>query len=148
MQREFRLHREVGVTLQGLLNAKPYNLYLQAMGFTENSQQESSIVKVVRQLGTCHSSVGNESACNAGNPGLIPRSGRSAGERIGYPTPVSLGFPCGSAGKESAFIVGDLGSIPGLGDPLEKQKATYSSILAGRIPWTAQSMGSLRVGQD
>ena len=64
------------------------------------------------------------------------------------PILVSLGFPCGSAGKESAFIVGDLGSIPGLGDPLEKQKATYSSILAGRIPWTAQSMGSLRVGQD
>ena len=27
----------------------------------------------------------------------------------------SLGFPCGSAGKESAFNEGDLGSIPGLG---------------------------------
>ena len=26
-----------------------------------------------------------------------------------------LGFPCGSAGKESACKVGDLGSIPGLG---------------------------------
>ena len=26
-----------------------------------------------------------------------------------------LGFPCGSAGKESAFTVGDLGLIPGLG---------------------------------
>ena len=26
-----------------------------------------------------------------------------------------MGFPCGSAGKESACIVGDLGSIPGLG---------------------------------
>ena len=26
-----------------------------------------------------------------------------------------LGFPCGSAGKESACSVGDLGSIPGLG---------------------------------
>ena len=26
-----------------------------------------------------------------------------------------LGFPCGSAGKESAFNVGDLGLIPGLG---------------------------------
>ena len=25
------------------------------------------------------------------------------------------GFPCGSAGKESACNVGDLGSIPGLG---------------------------------
>ena len=31
------------------------------------------------------------------------------------PTPVFLGFPCGSAGKESACHVGDLGSIPGLG---------------------------------
>ena len=31
------------------------------------------------------------------------------------PTPVFLGFSCGSAGKESACNVGDLGSIPGLG---------------------------------
>ena len=30
------------------------------------------------------------------------------------PTPVFLGFPCGSAGKESACNVGDLGSTPGL----------------------------------
>jgi len=31
------------------------------------------------------------------------------------PTSVFLGFPCGSAGKESACNVGDLGLIPGLG---------------------------------
>ena len=31
------------------------------------------------------------------------------------PTPVFLGFPCGSAGKESAYNAGDLGSVPGLG---------------------------------
>ena len=31
------------------------------------------------------------------------------------PTPVFLGFPGGSAGKESACNAGDLGSIPGLG---------------------------------
>ena len=31
------------------------------------------------------------------------------------PTPVFLGFPAGSAGKESACNVGDLGLIPGLG---------------------------------
>ena len=30
--------------------------------------------------------------------------------------------------------------------PLEKAKATLSSILAWRIPWTVQSMGSQRVG--
>ena len=35
--------------------------------------------------------------------------------RDGQPTPVFLGFPGGSVGKESACNVGDLGSIPGLG---------------------------------
>ena len=33
-------------------------------------------------------------------------------------------------------------------DPLEKGKATHSSILAWRIPWTVQSVGSQRVGHD
>ena len=32
-----------------------------------------------------HSSVGKESACNAGDPGSIPGLGRSTGEGIGYP---------------------------------------------------------------
>ena len=32
-----------------------------------------------------HSSVGKESTCNAGDPGLIPGSGRSSGEGIDYP---------------------------------------------------------------
>ena len=32
-----------------------------------------------------HSSVGKESTCNAGDLGLIPGSGRSTGEGIGYP---------------------------------------------------------------
>ena len=36
-------------------------------------------------LGFPDSSVGKESACNAGDPGSIPRSGRSPGEGIGYP---------------------------------------------------------------
>ena len=34
----------------------------------------------------------------------------------------TLGFPCGSAGKESACNVGDLGSIPGLGRSLGERK--------------------------
>ena len=41
--------------------------------------------------------------------------GRSMGERDRLPTPIFLGFLCGSAGKESICSVGDLGSIPGLG---------------------------------
>ena len=57
------------------------------------------------------------------------------------PTPVFLGFPCGSAGKESTCNVGNPGfhswfGIPGLEDPLEKGKNSHSSILAWGIPWT------------
>ena len=51
------------------------------------------------------------------------------------PTPVFLGFPCGSAGRESACNAGDLGWEY----PLEKGKATHSSILPGEFmdysPW-------------
>ena len=46
-----------------------------------------------------------------------------------------LSFPCGSAGKESASNAGDLGSIPGLGRLMEREKATQSNILVWRIPW-------------
>ena len=41
--------------------------------------------------------------------------GKLSWTRDRLPTPVFLGFPCGSAGKESPCNVGDLGSIPGLG---------------------------------
>ena len=35
-------------------------------------------------MGFPDSSVGKESACNAGDPGSLPGSGRSTGEGIGY----------------------------------------------------------------
>ena len=40
--------------------------------------------------------------------------GKIPWRRDRLPTPVFLGFPCGSGGKESACNVGDLGSIPRL----------------------------------
>ena len=40
--------------------------------------------------GFSHSSVGKESSCNAGDPGLIPGSGSSPGEGLGYPFQYSL----------------------------------------------------------
>ena len=58
------------------------------------------------------------------------------------------GNPGNLAGKESAYNAQDLGLIPGLGRSPEKGKATHSSILAWRIPWTVQSMGLQRVGHD
>ena len=45
-----------------------------------------------------------------------------------------MGFPSGSDGKESACNAGDMGSIPGLEDPLEEGMATHFSVLAWRIP--------------
>ena len=48
--------------------------------------------------------------------GWIPGSGGSAGEGIyRLTTPIFFGFPCGSAGIESACDAGVLGLIPGLG---------------------------------
>jgi len=82
------------------------------------------------------STVGKESTCNVGDPCLIPGSGRFPWRRARLPTPVFLGFPCGSAGKESARNTGGWVQSLGWENPLEKAKATHSSILAWRIPWT------------
>ena len=64
-----------------------------------------------------------------------------------------MDFPGGSDGKESAYNVGDLGSIPGLGRSSEKEMATHLSTLAWKIPQTEergrlQSMGVQRAGHD
>ena len=80
----------------------------------------------------------------AGDPGLIPGSGRSTGEGIGYPLQYSWAS-LGSAGKESTCKCETWVWSLGWEDPLKKGKATHSSILAWRIPWTIQSMGSQRV---
>ena len=133
-----------------------------------------------------HSLVGKDSTCNAGDPGLIPESGRSSGEGIGYtlqyswtslvvqlvkkppamqetwiqflgwedplerdrlPTPVFLGFPCGSAGKEATCNAGDLGSIPGLERSPGEGKG-YPSQYSGLENSMDYITGSQRVGHD
>ena len=43
--------------------------------------------------------------------------------------------------KNLPASTGDLGSIPGLEDPLEKEMATHSSILAWEILWTEEPGG-------
>ena len=65
-------------------------------------------------MGFPDSSVGKESACNAGDPGSIPGSGRVPGEGIGYPLQYSW-LPLWLSCEESTQNAGDLGSIPGLG---------------------------------
>ena len=57
------------------------------------------------------------------------------------PTPVFLGLPGGSEGKESACNAGHLGSSLGWEDHPEEGMATHSSILAWRTPWTEEPGG-------
>ena len=65
-------------------------------------------------LGFPHGSVGKESACNAGYPGLIPGSG-STGEGIGYPLQYSWASFLAQLVKNPPANAGDLGSLPRLG---------------------------------
>ena len=99
------------------------------------------------------SSAGEESTCNAGDPGSIPESGRSPGEGIGYPLQYSWASLVVQTIKNPHAMRETWVQSPGWEDPMEKWKATHSSILAWRIPWTEepgrlQPMGSQRVGHN
>ena len=82
------------------------------------------------------SSAGKESTCNAGDPSLIPGLGRSPGEGIGYPLQYSWASLVGQLVKNLPAIRETWVRSLGWEDSLEKGKATHSSILAWRIPWT------------
>ena len=82
------------------------------------------------------SSVGKESTCNAGNLTSIPGLGRSAGEEIGYPLRYSWASLVAQQVKNPPAMQETWVRSLGWEDPLEKRKATHSSILAWRIPWT------------
>ena len=92
--------------------------------------------------------MGKESTCNAGDPGLIPGLGRFTGEGIGYPIQYSWAFLVAQLVKNLLAMQETWVQSLGWEDPPEKVKATHSSILAWRIPWTIQSMGLQIVGHD
>ena len=81
------------------------------------------------------SSAGKESACNTGDPGSIPGSGRSAGEGIGYPLQYSWASLVAQLVKNLPAIWETRVRSLGWEDPLEKGTAAHSSILAWKIPW-------------
>ena len=77
--------------------------------------------------------VGGFSQCASPNS-LIPGSGRSAGERIGYPLQYSWASLVAQLVKNPPAMQEPWVGSLGWEDPLEKGKATHSSILAWRIP--------------
>ena len=95
--------------------------------FAQAQKEESRI---------CDSSVGKESACNAGDPGSIPGFGRSAGEGIGYTLQYSWASLVAQLVKNLPAMWETWVQSLDWEDPLEKGKATHSSILAWRFPWT------------
>ena len=77
---------------------------------------------------------GKESACSAGDPGLIPGSGRSPREGIGYPLQYSWTSLVAQTVKNPPAMRETWVQSLGWEDPLEEGMATHSSILAWRIP--------------
>ena len=84
------------------------------------------------------SSASKESAYNAGDPGSIPGSGRSAGEGIGYPLQYSWASLVAQMVKNLPAMweiwVGSLGWE----DPLEKGWQPTPAFLPGEFSWTEE----------
>ena len=99
------------------------------------------------------SSAGKESACNAGDSGLIPGSGRWPGEGIGSPLQYSWASLVAQLVKNLPALQETWVQPLGWEGLLEKETATHTSLPTWRIPtdrgaWGLQSIGSQRVGQD
>ena len=77
---------------------------------------------------------GKESACDAGDPILIPGSERSPGEGIVYPLQYSWVSLVAQMVKNLPAVRETWVRSLGWKDPLEEGLTTHSSILAWRIP--------------
>ena len=72
---------------------------------------------------------------------MIPGLGRSTGEGIGYPLQYSWASLVAQLVKNLPVMWETLVQSLRRENPLEKGKATHSSILAWRIPWTVEVHG-------
>ena len=79
---------------------------------------------------------------------MTPGSERSPGEGIGYPLQYSWASLVAQLVKNTPTMWMTWIRSLGWEDPLEKGKATHSSILAERIPWSIKSIESQRVRHD
>ena len=87
-------------------------------------------------LGFSDGSVGEQAACNAGDPSSIPGLGRSSVEGIGYPLQCSWASLVAQLVKNLPAMWKTWVQSLSWEDTLENGDATHSSILAWRIPWT------------
>jgi len=87
-------------------------------------------------VGFPDNSVGKESTCNAGDPGLIPGFERPVGKGIGYLLHYSWASLVAQLVRNLPATRDTWVRPLDLEDPMKKGMATHSSILAWRIPWT------------
>ena len=87
-------------------------------------------------MGFPHSSVGKETACNAGDLGSIPGSGRSTEEGIGYPLQYSWASHVAQLVKNPPVMQETWVQSLGWEDPSGEGKGYPLQYLAWRIPWT------------
>ena len=86
------------------------------------------------QKGFTDSSAGKESASSAGDPGSIPRSGRSPAEDIGYPLQYSWASLVAQVVKNLPAMQEIWLQFLAWEDPLEEGMTTHASILSWRNP--------------
>ena len=103
----------------------------------EKHQGNSSLLS---SLGLPGSWAGKESACSAGDTGLIPGSGRSAGEGIGYPLQCSWASLVAQLVKNLPAMQETWVWSLGWEDPLEKGTATHSKE-SDTTEWLSLSLG-------
>ena len=84
-------------------------------------------------MGFPGSSAGKESACDAGDPSLIPGSGRSLGEPMGYPLQYSWASLVAQTVENPPAMLETWVRSLGWKVPLEEGMATHSRNLAWRI---------------
>ena len=100
-------------------------------------------------FGGCpHWGSAGESACSAGDLGLIPGLGRSPGGGKGYLLQYSWASLVAQQVKNPPAMRETWAQSLGWEDPLGKGEATHSSGLAWRVPWTVQGTGSQRARHD
>ena len=97
-----------------------------------------------------HSSVGQESACNARDPNLIPASGRSPGENIGYPLQYLWASLVAQLVKNPPAMRESWVQPLGLEDPLERKWQSTLVLsprefhgqrsLVGSSPWSHKEL--------
>ena len=95
----------------------------------------------VQDRGFPCSSAGEESACNAGDPSLIPGSGGSPGEGINYTLQYSWASVVTHMVKNLPVKQETQVSSLRWEDPLEEGMGIHSSILAWRIPKNRGDVG-------